>query len=182
MKRILCYGLFWALFAFFLLQGKQRELVGSAVSKRAAEMVKEQKAASSTKKARPAASRLSEAEFDLLLARSPWPKKLHRAVKQVAFCESSWRPHAKGPTDDHGLLQIRHAAHKEKVSDRADLYDPAVNLRIAYAVYLDAERGKFGHGFAPWYMSNKCHKLLPQTVASHIKKFRTKKFVLAKAQ
>jgi len=119
--------------------------------------------------------RLSEQELDHLLAKSPWPRELHSAVKRVAFCESSWISTAKGPTDDYGLMQVRFKNHALKVSTLEQLYDPHVNLRVAYALFSEAKRGKFKHGFAPWFMSNKCHGLVPPKVAANIKKFREQK-------
>ncbi|OGZ06020.1 MAG: hypothetical protein A3C93_06360 [Candidatus Lloydbacteria bacterium RIFCSPHIGHO2_02_FULL_54_17] len=176
MERIAYYALFWALFALGLFWWpKQSEKTDVAESKKAVTVLVEAKTVHVTRK-------LSKGEFELLLEKSPWPKHLHAAVKRVAFCESSWIPTAKGPTDDHGLLQIRLKDHAEKVGRAADLYDPLTNLSIAHQIYSDAERGKFKHSFAPWYMSNKCHGLVPAKVAAHIKKWRTKKVMLAKAQ
>lgn len=182
MKRIVCYGLFWALFAFFLLHTKQLGLAVLDASKkpRAKSTIEAKGMATATKA--PAIKRpLSEGEFDLILAKSPWPKKLHGVVKRVAFCESSWIPTAKGPTDDHGLMQVRFTNHAEKVDAAEDLYDPHLNLAVAHAVFTEAKRGTFKHGFAPWYMSNKCHGAVPAKVAARIKQFRAKKLLLAKA-
>lgn len=115
---------------------------------------------------------LSERDLDQFLAKSPWPPQLYGAVKRIAFCESSWVPTAQGPTDDHGLMQVRFKNHTAKVDTPAMLYDPTVNLRVAHAVWLEARHGKFKHGFAPWYMSNKCHGYVPPTVAANIKKHK----------
>src|SRR3989338_11216164 len=120
-------------------------------------------------------SPLTEKEFDLLLAQSPGPGQLHDAVKQVAFCESSWVPVKRGPTDDHGIMQVRFKAHAEKVGRASVLYNPLRNLEIAYTVFEEARRGKFRHGFAPWHASYHCHGLVPKKVAANIKKFEAQK-------
>ncbi len=124
---------------------------------------------------------LTEVEFDRLLASTPWPKTLHRAVKKIAFCESSWIPNAKGPTGDYGLMQVRFRNHPEKVAAPRDLHDPVTNLSVAYTVFREAERGRFKSGFAPWYMSNKCHGLVPKKTALQIKNFRRAKQLVAQA-
>jgi hypothetical protein len=121
-------------------------------------------------------SKLKEADLDRLLLKSPWPEELHSAVKRVAFCESSWNPKAKGPTDDHGLLQIRFKDHAKKVEHvQSRLYDPSVNLAIGFSVYREASRGKFKDGFAPWYMSQKCHGQLSANAFDAISLFRIEK-------
>lgn len=122
---------------------------------------------------------LSERELDQLLAKSPWPKELHVAVKRVAFCESSWTPTAHNPKGGDGLMQVLYSRHTKKVDALQHLYDPHVNLRVAHAIWSEAKRGKWKHGFAPWFMSNKCHGLVPPKVAASIKKFKAQKAELA---
>lgn len=151
----------------FLVQKLKEKVQTSFVSNK----IVTKPAIASKKKARS----LSESELDRLLVKSPWPKEFYSAVKRVAFCESSWVPHAKGPTGDYGLMQIRMSNHAEKVGTTADLYDPLMNLRVAYAVFREAERGQFRNGFAPWFMSNACHKLLPSKTAEKIERFKKQK-------
>jgi len=60
--------------------------------------------------------------------------------------ESSCRPTAVSPTNDHGLMQVNCTYHCAKVGgDVNRLYDPETNIRLASAIYSD--RGNW----SAWY-------------------------------
>lgn len=60
--------------------------------------------------------------------------------------ESSCRPTAVSPTNDHGLMQVNCTYHCSKVGgDVNRLYDPETNIRLASAIYTD--RGNW----SAWY-------------------------------
>lgn len=82
-----------------------------------------------------------------------------RTITAIAKAESGWNARAHNPVppdDSYGLTQInmrgdlgpsRRKAFGLKSND--DLYDPAVNMRAAYAVYKAA-----GNSFRPWSTYN----------------------------
>lgn len=82
-----------------------------------------------------------------LLAEYPWDVSIAVAVMQA---ESGCNPQALNPTDNHrvctgsmGLMQIG-CLHAQTYGVSVEgLYDPATNIRIAYALYLE-------HGWQPW--------------------------------
>lgn len=69
-----------------------------------------------------------------------WP---HDEACAVSWCESSWLPWAYN-AGNYGLFQIN-AVHQARVrGDLNSLFDPAVNVRVAYAIWRDAG------GWGPW--------------------------------
>lgn len=61
----------------------------------------------------------------------------------VLHCESGGDPWATGG-DSLGLMQIHYPSHAARVGYvREALYDPAVNIAVAYAIWSES-------GWAPW--------------------------------
>lgn len=74
-----------------------------------------------------------------LVAGYPWP--VDQAIR-VMMCESSGDANAvNGP--NQGLFQINAAVHQDRVAPGESLYDPVVNVRVAYAIWQD-------QGWRPW--------------------------------
>lgn len=69
---------------------------------------------------------------------------LNQAVN-IAMCESSFNTNAHNTTgeDSRGLMQINVQAHPEYLP--IDLFDPALNTRVAYEIYQAA-----GNTFRDW--------------------------------
>ena len=77
-------------------------------------------------------------------------------LDEVMWNESRCQPDAKSDTGDHGLTQINWRTWAPLVMElgyeKADLYNPAVNLLIARQIYEDADRRGWCP-WKPWYMS-----------------------------
>lgn len=67
---------------------------------------------------------------------------------RVAFCESSLRADAEGPTNDGGVFQIHRPSHHARL-EGVDLYDAAENIRFARELYDES-------GLRPWKASRHC--------------------------
>jgi len=90
--------------------------------------------------------------------RMGWPEELLPTLGQVMWNESRCQSdaHNKG-SGDHGLTQINWGYHAQRSAQfgysRNDLYVPAVNLMIAYDIYLDALETSPSCGWWPWKAS-----------------------------
>lgn len=82
-----------------------------------------------------------------------WPERLLPTLGQVMWNESRCQPDATNG-QDHGLTQINWHYHADRVHSfgytKKDLYVPAVNLMIAYDIYLDALTTSGYCGWWPW--------------------------------
>jgi hypothetical protein len=70
-----------------------------------------------------------------LLSQYGWP--LDEALRVVA-CESGGNPNATNGTS-LGLFQINAPYHTDKFSPGESLYDPVVNVRVAYTIWKDGK-------------------------------------------
>jgi soluble lytic murein transglycosylase-like protein len=75
-----------------------------------------------------------------LVAQYDWP--VAEALRVMA-CESGGNAAAESGYGDGGLMQIRYAAHYDKVASYDALFDPATNIAVAYRIWRD-------QGWAPW--------------------------------
>jgi hypothetical protein len=111
----------------------------------------------SGKRAQPTVAVIDERQFEYYLAQAGWPSELWGSVKEVARCESSWRPDIisePGPKgSDYGLLQVNHYSHRDRVPNPFVLLDPVENLRFSHQLFRE-------FGWKPWRASNRCHRLL----------------------
>lgn len=72
----------------------------------------------------------------------------------VAFCESAWRASTVSLTGDYGYFGIN-AVHAGRVAgDLSRLLDPATNVRVANALYVEQ-----GRTWYDWRFSHGCHGL-----------------------
>lgn len=77
--------------------------------------------------------------------RDTFPEQPELMVK-IAWCESRWKPDAKGPTDDHGIFQLHAPSHDLSA---IDVYDPKENIEFARKLYDQ-------NGTRPWTSSKRC--------------------------
>jgi soluble lytic murein transglycosylase-like protein len=76
------------------------------------------------------------------VAQYPWDVA---TVIRIMKCESGFTPGAVSPDGaNHGLMQVNNVHLWRVGGDVNALYDPATNIRVAYAIYQDAG------GFGPW--------------------------------
>lgn len=85
-----------------------------------------------------------------------WPTDLLPTLDLVMYRESRGQPDVVG-TGAYGLLQLQWSAHREwitatGVTDREQLFDPALNLQLGWMLYQMADE-MYGCGWQPWYMS-----------------------------
>ena len=79
-------------------------------------------------------------QYKPLVAQYSWDVDVAMAVM---FAESGCNPNAVSRTNDHGLFQINWI-HSAKVGgDLNKLYNPQINVAIAYQIYSDS-------GWTPW--------------------------------
>lgn len=81
-------------------------------------------------------------DIPALIAAYPWPAI---EATRIMMCESGGDPNAYNPSGARGAFQIM-PVHAWRVGGDLDsLYDPAVNVRVAFDIYVD------NGGFAgPW--------------------------------
>lgn len=60
----------------------------------------------------------------------------------VARCESTMNPMAYS-VGQYGLFQVAYRYHAERVNAPEDLYDPAINVAVAFSIYSAS-------GWGPW--------------------------------
>jgi len=70
-------------------------------------------------------------------------------LRAIARHESGFRANAKGPTNDHGLMQVTAARFKQLGIPEARWYDPEVNVDTA-ARYLVQLHDELGARFNSW--------------------------------
>ena len=58
------------------------------------------------------------------------------------LCESGGDPDARNG-ESIGLYQIHYPSHAARVESRQALYDPAINVRVAFQIYSE-------QGWLPW--------------------------------
>lgn len=75
-----------------------------------------------------------------LICSYPWPCEQALAV---AWCESRYDPAAYNPSGASGLFQIIPYWHSWRLGPGESLFDPAVNVRVAYELYAE-------QGWRPW--------------------------------
>jgi hypothetical protein len=84
------------------------------------------------------------------IIRDEWPDDLEDKAILIATRESSLDPNVRNYCC-YGLFQLYWAVHQNWMSKVgvtvADLYDPRVNARLAYQLYLRAG------GWSPWRMT-----------------------------
>ena len=79
--------------------------------------------------------------FVVALDRAPVdvPVAFAKDASTVIQCESRWRADAISPTDDWGLFQLNRRWQSQRVRamgyEWADVIDPAINTRIAVAIW-----------------------------------------------
>jgi len=87
---------------------------------------------------------LTEADIDTIFAEANVPADWRAPLKDIAWCESRYRPGAIGDSGNSlGLLQL----WRGWFSASDDPLDPVTNVRVAVAVR--AQRGRFG-GAGGW--------------------------------
>ena len=80
-----------------------------------------------------------QSEIESLICQYDWD--CQKAIR-VAFCESSMNPRAEN-VGQIGLFQVAYRWHSRRVSSIDDLYDPAINVRVAHQIWSE-------QGFSPW--------------------------------
>jgi hypothetical protein len=90
--------------------------------------------------------------------RMGWPEELLPTLGEVMWNESRCQSDAHNTgSGDYGLTQINWGYHAQRTAQfgfsRNDLYVPAVNLMIAYDIYLDALETSPSCGWWPWNAS-----------------------------
>jgi hypothetical protein len=90
--------------------------------------------------------------------RMGWPEELLPTLGEVMWNESRCQSDAHNTgSGDYGLTQINWGYHAQRTASfgysRNDLYVPAVNLMIAYDIYLDALETSPNCGWWPWKAS-----------------------------
>lgn len=83
---------------------------------------------------------LNNNELRRLVCSYSWPCE---EALRVIECESGGRADAYNPTDSIGLFQIHYPSHYDKVERREDLFDPTINVAVAWSIYADS-------GWIPW--------------------------------
>ena len=70
---------------------------------------------------------------------------------EIAKCEGGLRPHATGPTNDHGPLQIHIPTHGKRLEKLGldVINNPYDNIKFAKMLYEES-------GLRPWNASRKC--------------------------
>lgn len=70
---------------------------------------------------------------------------------EIAKCEGGLRPHATGPTNDHGPLQIHLPTHGARIKKLGldVVNNPYDNIKFAKILYEES-------GLQPWFASRKC--------------------------
>lgn len=64
---------------------------------------------------------------------------------RVAQCESHpWLDERAYNYGQYGVFQIAYEWHARRVERAEDLYDPAINVRVAHEIYVD------NRGWTPW--------------------------------
>ena len=87
------------------------------------------------------------------LVQQYWPSDKVDRVLCLMGHESGGNKNAVSPTNDHGLMQINHYYWGDVFGvTKNDLYDPDLNVRLAYQIYLR-------QGWTAWavYNKGKCH-------------------------
>lgn len=87
---------------------------------------------------RGAAAQPGEHYRDLICA-APWPCE---EALRVSWCESRWDPLAYR-TGNYGLFQVNQVHWARVGGDLEQLYDPEVNVRVAYEIWRE-------QGWTPW--------------------------------
>jgi len=85
-------------------------------------------------------SHAAESDIEAFICTYDWP--CEKALR-VAYCESSMDPRAYS-AGQYGLFQVAYRWHARRVNSPEDLFDPATNIRVAHAIWLD------NGGWGPW--------------------------------
>jgi len=90
--------------------------------------------------------------------RMGWPEELLPTLGEVMWNESRCQSDAHNTgSGDYGLTQINWGYHAQRTAQfgfsRNDLFVPAVNLMIAYDIYIDALETSPSCGWWPWKAS-----------------------------
>lgn len=89
---------------------------------------------------------LSEGELNAILQEAGWPEHLWGEAKQIAWCESRWRPGAVGDGGNSlGAFQLWYGWFSKAGYSSADYADPVVNATVARYVY-EVRGSRWGGG------------------------------------
>ena len=107
---------------------------------------------------RPLATLTPQSTVSALIAASPWPPYLWGTVACLVERESGGDAGAVGKLGEVGLVQVGPANYGYLAGygiTPSMLYDPAVNLRAGWLIYLYWQRA-IGDGFAAWTTRGGC--------------------------